>query len=343
VGITTASVQRREITRTLECNAELLFNGDRFSHISPRASGVVQRVEKRLGDLVEAGEVLAVIDSADLGNAKAELLQAQAAVNLWQQNYDRQRQLTESGIAAQRELLDAQTRLTEANIALSRAAQRLRNLGVAADRIDEIKQSGETTSLLPVTAPFGGIVVDRHAVQGEVVDSNHVLFSIADTSLVWAMLDVYEPDVFAVALGQPVTLHLSGLPGQPVAGRITWISPQLDPQTRTLKVRAEVENSDGRLRANMFGRATIVVRDREPMLVVPREALQWEGCCNVVFVQRSESEFQPRKVRVGHEVNGWSVIEEGLEPDEAVVVQGSFLLKTEILKANIGAGCCAED
>ena len=320
----------------------MLFNGDRFAHITPRASGVIQRVEKQLGDPVRAGDTLAVIDSAELGSAKAELLQAHAASKLWQQNYERQRTLAQTGDTAQREVLEAETKLAEANITASRAGQRLRNLGLANEAIEEIKRTGDTTSLLRITAPFDAVVVDRHAVTGEVVDMEHILFSIADTRLMWAMLDVYEADAGAVALGQSVMLRLAGLEDQPVAGKVTWISPQVDLKTRTLKVRAEIENSRGMLRANMAGKAILTIRDRADLLMAPRQAIQWEGCCNVVFVPRSATEFQPRKVRLGYEVDGWCAIEEGLSGDELVVTQGSFLLKTELMKGSIGAGCCAD-
>ena len=118
------------------------------------------------------------------------------------------------------------------------------------------------------------------------------------------------------------------------------MAAELNRRTRVLRVRAEVENPEGILRAGMFGEAVVHVRERAPRVVVPKEAVQWEGCCNVVFVRRSAQEFVPRKVRLGEEAGRYWVVEEGVEEGETVVTTGSFLLKTEILKGSIGAGCC---
>ena len=123
--------------------------------------------------------------------------------------------------------------------------------------------------------------------------------------------------------------------------RIFGIFSQLDAKTRMLKVRAEVDNSAGSLKANMFGEATIAVHDREPMLIIPKTAVQWEGCCNIVFVQQSQAVFQPRRVYLGHETDQHFAVRGGfLKEGDPVVTQGSFLMKTEILRGSIGAGCC---
>jgi cobalt-zinc-cadmium efflux system membrane fusion protein len=135
-------------------------------------------------------------------------------------------------------------------------------------------------------------------------------------------------------------LNAQALPGETFAGTLTWISPTVDPRTRTIKARAELDNAEGLLRANMFGRARIIVRDREDALVVPKSAVQWEGCCNVVFVKQTDTVYQPYRVRLGEVLEDAYVVEEGLDENEQIVTQGSFLLKTEILKGSIGAGCC---
>jgi cobalt-zinc-cadmium efflux system membrane fusion protein len=191
-----------------------------------------------------------------------------------------------------------------------------------------------------VTASFPGLVVERHAVVGEVVDSSQPLFAVADVSRMWALLDVYESDMREVRPGQPVILRVDGLPGESFPGYITWVSAQMDPQTRTLQARAEFDNRYGHLRANMFAQAVVSVRDRHESVVVPQSAVQWEGCCNVVFVKKSETEYEPRKVHLGSSTGTVYEVLSGVKPGEEVVTQGSFLLKTEILKGSIGAGCC---
>ena len=175
---------------------------------------------------------------------------------------------------------------------------------------------------------------------GEVVDPSQPLFAIADISRMWALIDIYESDLREVQVGQPVVLRVEGLPGESFAGHITWVSSQLDPQTRTLQARAEFDNSHGLLRAHMFAQASVSVRDRQHSLVVPQAAVQWEGCCNVVFVKKSETDYEPRKVHLGVATGTVYEVLSGVSEGEEVVTQGSFLLKTEILKGSIGAGCC---
>jgi cobalt-zinc-cadmium efflux system membrane fusion protein len=133
------------------------------------------------------------------------------------------------------------------------------------------------------------------------------------------------------------------MPGSGFEGKLTWISSQVDDRTRTVRVRADLPNPDGLLRAKMFGRARIVLHDNEEVVTVPAGAVQTDGCCQLVFVQESETVFQPRKIVLGADANGIVEVLEGLQENELVASTGSFLMKTEILKSNIGAGCCDVD
>jgi len=339
-GLDHAEVRGQSITDTVTANAEVVFDGNRHGHVSSRAAGVVHAVRVDLGDRVTAGQVLAVIDSAELGTAKADYLQAQAMVRLWQKNHARATLLSERGIATQSDLLDAETHLVENRVALSRNAQRLRNLGLGEDEIAALKVDEATSGLLSLAAPFAGTVVERSSALGESVAQGEPLFAIADTTRMWAMLDVYATDMTKIAVGQPVVLDMEGLKGERHGGRITWVSSHLDRRTRTLKARAEIFNPDGLLRDGMFGKAVISVHDRETALVVPKEAVQWEGCCNVVFVRRSDVVYEPRKVNLGYEGPDFFAVDAGLAEGDLVVTTGSFLLKTEILRGSIGTGCC---
>lgn len=339
-GLGYATAQEQSVPLALTCTAEVEFDRNRYAHVSARAAGVVRSVLRDLGDQVAAGDPLAVITSTELGAAKAELLQARTLVELWERNNAREQRLLEQRVSTERDLLQAETELAKSRVSVSGATQRLRNLGLTDAEIAQVCSSRDTSSSLVVTAPFAGTVVARDAVVGEVVGTARPLFGVADTSTVWAMLDVQEADVRRVRVGQSVVLSVEGLQGEAFAGRLTWVSAELDRRTRTLEARAEVRNPDGVLRAGMFGRAIVQTSGPEPRLVVPRDAVQWEGCCNVVFVRQNDRLFEPRKVRLGPEAGQQWVVESGLRPGETVVTTGSFLLKTEILKGSIGAGCC---
>jgi cobalt-zinc-cadmium efflux system membrane fusion protein len=228
----------------------------------------------------------------------------------------------------------------ENSVALSRCTQRLRNLGLGKTEIEALTAEKGTSGLLPLTAPFAATVVERSAALGETVTQATALFAIADTKRMWAILDVHASDITKIAVGQPLVLDMEGLEDERHGGYITWVSSHLDRRTRTLKARAEILNSEGLLRDGMFGKAIVTIHDRENVLVVPKEAVQWEGCCNVVFVRRSDVLYEPRKVSLGYEGKDFLAVANGLTEGDVVVTTGSFLLKTEILRGSIGAGCC---
>lgn len=339
-GLAFATAAEREVSFSLTCTAELEYDQNRYAHVAARAPGVLEAVLKDLGASVAEGERLALVTSAELGAAKAELLQARSLAALWERNTARERRLAEQRVATERDLLQAETELTKTRVAVSGATQRLRSLGLSDAQIATVCSNQDTSASLPVVAPFAGTVVARDAVVGEVIRTDRPLFGVADTSSLWAMLDVQAADARSVEPGQPVMLTLNGLPGEAIPGAIAWVSAELDHRTRTVRARAVVENPKGILRAGMFGRAVVEVHGPRPHVLVPKEAVQWEGCCNVVFVRRSDVLFAPRKVLLGEAAGSHWVVESGLEQGETVVTTGSFLLKTELLKGNIGAGCC---
>jgi cobalt-zinc-cadmium efflux system membrane fusion protein len=339
-GLEFASVEQRSITKTIACSARLTYDGDRHAHLSSQVPGVVARIHHDLGDDVERGTPLVTITSAELGAAKAEYLQALAVATLSGSNYQRARDLFDKDLGTQQGVLEAETKLAESRIDISRAEQDLIRLGLSSDQIASVGEKSDTDPTYVLAAPFSGTVVERMAALGEVVDPGEPLLAVADVSRMWALLDVYESDILDVHTDQSVVLHVEGLRGQAVPGTITWVASHVDPRTRTMSARVEVENPHGILKANMFAEASIAVRDNQPALVVPVDAVQWEGCCNVVFVKRSDVVYEPRKVLLGVNTGTAYEVLDGLESGETVVTQGSFLLKTEILKGSIGAGCC---
>ena len=338
-GLTTAAVERRAFSEALICNAVVAYDGNRLIHIGPRVSGVVRTVGKDIGDAVQAGDVLAELDSPELAAAKAEYRQAGALESLHETNYQRYKSLSERGLATALEVQEAETRVAESRISRSAASQRLFALGVTGDQISALDQDGVANPLLAIVAPFDGVVVERSAVVGEWVRVEDTLFSVADTRRMWAMVDTTDPAA-RLQVGQPVELEIDGLEGRRFLGELTWVSSAVDPATRTIRARAEFENIEGYLRANLFGRASVVTHDETPHIVIPKAAVQWDGCCNLVFVLAGADEYHARPIRIGDAHEQYFEVREGLTPGETVVVAGSFLLKTEIMKSEIGAGCC---
>jgi cobalt-zinc-cadmium efflux system membrane fusion protein len=346
IGIETVPASAETHAHTLEANAETAFDANRFADVNPRVAGYLREVKADLGHRVRAGDVLAVVDSPEVSAAKSRLISARAAYNLATVTHQRTESLARQDAVPAREELEALTAKNLAESSLLDASQSLRNLGFSELDLDRVATAKETSSLLPIVAPIDGVVVQRHAVRGEAVQATTPLFAVADTSTMWLWIDVYEADIERVTSGQAINFAISGLnPGTSSAaldGTVTWVGAQVDPTTRTTRVRAEMANLDGRLRANQFGRVVIHIGEPHEVVVVPRSAVQTKDGTEVVFLPKGDDGvYRPQRV-VTRASNRRDVIEVawGLKPGDRVVTQGSFWLKTEIMKGAIGAGCC---
>lgn len=368
-GIDVEPVDRAAIDEVVTANGEITYDHTRVAHLPTKTAGSVWRVDKKVGDHVVAGEVLALIDAAEVGRSKAEFLEAMAKWEFAAATKERLSPLSEKGTVSGSRLLEADTGIRESWSRVLRAQQALVNLGlpVSADHfkgrtvdetaselqfsglpkqlVDHLDKKSTTSNLLPVFASFDGIIVETDIVPGEFVDSTKSLFTIADTSRMWLTLDVPAEEADYIAIGQLVRFRTSGKKNA-VSGRIEWISTQADTETRTVKVRASLGNADGRLRDETFGLGEIVLRSEKNSIVVPSEALQWDGSCNVVFVrdknffspEQTAKLFYPRPVRVGARTESTIEILAGLLPGEVVATKGSGVLRGELLKNNLGAG-----
>jgi cobalt-zinc-cadmium efflux system membrane fusion protein len=198
---------------------------------------------------------------------------------------------------------------------------------------------------MPLRSPIRGVVVSHDVVAGEVVDASRTLFEIVDTSRVWLALDVRAEDVAKIDVGSKVLFKADGRP-QEIEGSIASINTAADAKTRTVKVRVELANEDGKLRANTFGSGKIILRDEPEAIVVPSAAVHWEGDCHVVFVrdknwlkEGSSKVFHTRVVRLGMRDESTTEIIAGVLPGEVVATKGSEILRAELLRGNFGEGC----
>ncbi len=367
-GIDVTPAWQALMVEAIPANGEIIYNQTRVARLSTRAPGSIWRVHKNVGDAVQEGEVLALVDAAEVGRAKAEFLQAFAQLDLRSKTWDSFQKGLAAGAVPEAKYRETETALSEARIRLLSAQQALINLGfpVATEELKGLSEDKlalhlqflglpdlvltgldakrTTANLLPVKAPLDGVVVARDVVTGELVDTAKPLFTIADTSRMWLTLNVRQEDAERLALGQPVHFRPDG-GGQEVAGAIAWISTAVDEKTRTLKARADLDNREGRLRANTFGAGRIVLREEKNAVVVPNEAVQWEGDCHVVFVrdknflrEGAPKIFHVRKVRPGARDEKYTEIIAGVLPGEVVATKGSGTLRGELLKNNLGEG-----
>jgi cobalt-zinc-cadmium efflux system membrane fusion protein len=298
VGVDIDLARRKRVLETIRANGEIVYDDTATAHLASRVTGAIWRIEKQVGQPVERGDILALVDAAEVGRAKAELLQSLSQARLEDSNVERLRSLTGDGIVPGRRLQEAEAAAQQARIRVLAAQQALANLGLPAPvaewgnlSLEQIAadvrylglppemaasaaQQGAGTNLFPVRAPLDGVVVERHATQGELVDPATALFVISDLRKLWIILDVKEEDARRLAVGQRATFRPHEKTGEPeLTGTVAWIASAADPQTRTVKTRIEVANRDGRLRARVFGTGNVILREEPAALVVPNEAV----------------------------------------------------------------------
>ncbi len=363
-GIDVAPVWQAPVVEAVKANGEITYDQTRVARLSARVPGTVWVVPREVGDSVRRGEVLALVDAAEVGKAKAEFLQAIAQVRLRGKTLESLRSVA-TAVAEQR-VREAETALSEAQIRLLGAQQSLVNLGLPVDA-EAVKDLPEkqiaahiqflglpepvyqsldpkttTANLLPIKAPLDGVVVAREVVAGEVVDVTKVLFVVADTRQMWLTLNLRQEDTKRLLLGQPVRFRTDGT-AEEVQGTVAWISTSVDEKTRLVKVRANLANAEGLLRASTFGQGQVVLREEKDAIVVPNEAVHWEGDCFVVFVRDKNflekdapKVFHVRKVRIGVKDAENTEVIAGVLPGEVIATKGSGTLRAELLKNNLG-------
>ena len=257
LGLTVASAELKPLEQTLQVTGQIAQDTDRLIHVNPPESGTLAKLLVKLGDRVEAGTQLALLES------------------------------------------------------------------------------NKANSTIQMVAPGPGLVIGTHVTPGAPVDTLTSLMTIADLSQVWATFDLYEQDIGLVKVGQKIEAASVAYPGRAFLGVVIFISPQVDPHTRTIKVRAQIENPDYALKLGMFVTGILYVPLAKEALVVPHEAIQRIEEENVVFVQTDTEIFQSREVRLGTQTRTQAQILEGLQPGERVAAAGSFHLKAELLKGQL--------
>jgi membrane fusion protein, heavy metal efflux system len=329
-GLKTAKAEARPGGARLEVLASVSYDASKWAQINARADGVVREVKVDVGKVVTRGAALAVIESASVGADQSRVRAAASRVTFAETIYAREQALKLQGVSAQTEVLAAQQELDAARAELSAVRASLGVVGRSAGGSGYV-----------VTAPLAGVVTKRNATIGHMVGSSEeVLFEIVDTSSMYAELEIPEAELRRVRAGQEVSVSLDALPGEAFSGRIDYLAPEVARETRTTKARVTLANPQGLLRANMFGRAQILLGDAAASVVVPRMAVQRVAEVDLVFLQLAPGEYEVRRVKAGAREADTVELISGLSAGDEVVTEGSFLLKTETLKGAIGAGCC---
>jgi cobalt-zinc-cadmium efflux system membrane fusion protein len=335
-GVTLAEATGGIIETSLRLTGEIRVNENAVAHVVPRVPGVAQSIAAGLGDPVRAGQVLAVLSSRELAAIKSAYLSSLERFKLAEQNYRREEGLWKQKVTAEQDYLSARNELAEAEIARREAEESLHALGFNEAAVRALAaQQDHAIARYELVAPISGVVSFRHITLGELVRDDGAAFMITDLSSVWLELDIYQRDLPSVRAGAPV--EVTTAQGTTVNGRIAFIDPSIDEETRTARARVVLDNRDGSLRPGQFVTANLAGEATPAAVVVPVTALVQLEAGPAVFVREGEI-LRARAVTIGRRGAERVEITDGLAAGEQYVAVGGFTLKSELAKESFGHG-----
>lgn len=330
-GIEIRAVGPRQMVTTLEVPGEIKPDANRIARVVPRLSGVVTEVLKQVGDSVREGELLAVLSSRELADAKSAYLESSQRTDFALVKLAREESLWKKKISAEQDYLDAKRVFEEARLAQTVAAQKLVALGFRESRLDTLATSPvEQLPRYEIRASLKGTVIERDVNVGEAVPAEKSLFITADLSNVWVEGSITAKDLSAVYQGQPATVISADL-GREASGRVTYIGSLVGIETRTAPTRVVIPNPDRKWRPGLFVTVRFVTKSTTIPLAVPTEAIQTFRDWQVVFVRYGDW-FEGRPLELGRSDGRWIEVLKGLSPGEKYAATNSFAIKAEIGK-----------
>ncbi|MDE2439852.1 MAG: efflux RND transporter periplasmic adaptor subunit [Betaproteobacteria bacterium] len=316
------------VAEILRVAGRIDFDEYRLARIGATITGRVTAIDARLGQDVKKGDVLARLNSSELSEQQLAYLKARAQLELNRRNAERAKVLFEADVIGAAELQRRESEYKISQAETRAAADQLALLGVSAGSIERLSKQGEINSVTPVLATLSGVVVERKLAQGQVVQPADALFVVADLSRLWAVAQVPEQQVGQVKVGQTVTIEVPALGNEKLVGKLIFVGQTIDPETRTVLVRTELDNHDGRLKPAMLASMLIETKPVE-RLVVPANAVVRQNDEDFVFVAEGDGAFRLLKVKLGPEQGGIRVVLGGLKGGEELVVDGAFHLNNE--------------
>jgi cobalt-zinc-cadmium efflux system membrane fusion protein len=341
-----AGVSRRRVEAPIALTGEVRFDERKVAHVSPRVEGAVRKVHASLGERVRRGQPIVELESVQLGEAESELLAAQAALRLARSSLDRQEQLRKEQISSEKEYLAARQEHEAAQIRARTAREKLARLGVASADLERLASAGGASGdgSLVVRAPADGIVLEMHAVPGELVKPEESIVTLGDVSSMWVWADLHEHQLGRVLDAQRAgklraEVSVKAFPDASFPGTVDFVGPTMDERTRTVKVRVAAANPEAKLRAGMFASVRLFLPGDDEALAVPRAAVLSDEGRSFVFVHHEGDYWIRRPVEPGRRWVDWVEVKDGLSGSETVAADGSFLLKSDVLRSKMGAGC----
>ena len=362
-GMRIIDAEHRELPVPLEVTGVVTPDTSRVVHLRPRAEGVIERVDVRLGDRVRAGQALVQYDNVALGDhigeyrsAVAARRQAEADLDVRRSSFQRAEQLIGIEAIAQQtlelrrsEFEQARAQVVSAQAEVTRIEERIHRFGLTDEDLSELAPPESSadeflqavglhreSSLNILRAPFDGVVTAYSVAVGDLAEPGRELLTITDISTVWVLADVYEPDLGRLQADADVAIRTAAHPGRVFTGQITYVSDTIEASTRAAHVRCVVDNPDDTLKIGMFARVTVPTNEMIDSLAVPLDAVQQVDGQAVVFAMTGPTTFERHDVSLGATADGYVAVLEGLTAGDRIVAEGSFYLKTALLHERIG-------
>jgi len=336
VGIKVEEAKHRPCPSVLKAMGKILAPRPRTAIVSHAFPARVGEIHVEVGDWVKMGRDLVVLESKDVGEAKAEFYKAIANDELAKVNFAREERLLKEGIGVRKSFVAAEAEHKVAQANLEVAEKKLHVLGFTEEQVKQIASTHQINPAITLYAPIEGKVVEIKAVRGAMVDPATEILTIIDPRLLWVDAEIYEKDIAKVKIGQKVEIRVPAHPKEVFNGRVTYIGDVVSEETRTITVRTEVANDGQLLKPGMFADVDIVLDEGQRVLVVPTAAVLEEGKQKIVFV-KEQGQFVRREIATGAVYNNCHQVLSGLKPGEQVVVEGNHELKSklqeEVLKA----------
>jgi len=346
--VCTQTVARTNVSAVLPTTGEVALNENTAVHISPRIPGIIDSVAADIGARVKAGDTLLTLASTEFGKALAEYERNRTLSALAEKIFMREKKLREEKIGSEQDMIDAQMTFERQRADLQVSEQALLVLGLTEADLAGLRAPahGAAAGRLPVRAPMAGTIIEKHAVAGEIAVPGKDLMLLADLTTVWVWANVHSQDLERLLQAEQrgsvaVEITISAFPGRRFLGVLDYVGATMSEQTRTVKVRATVKNPDRELRPGMFCDAAIALGNGQALqvLAAPQSAVFADEGKFFVFKHWKDDFFVRQDIRKGREFFGMVEILEGLQPGETVVTDGAFLLKSDVLREKMGAGC----
>jgi cobalt-zinc-cadmium efflux system membrane fusion protein len=329
--VETAIVEFDSSRQKLTLSGKVAYGEDRYSRISSPLQGRVVEVRAHLGDRVKAGDILLVVDSPEIAQAYSEYVKEDSDLQYAARAHELAKDLYEDKALPLKDLKQAENELVKARAEFRRAKERLLSLRIASEELDKPLDKQKITSRFEMKSPLAGIVVERTVTPGQSVtgDSDHILYTIADLDQLQVLADLYERDLALVKEGQPAVVKVEAYPDVDFPAKVTAVGDIVDPATRTIKVRAQVNNELHKLKPEMFARLQLDVSDAAQFLAVPREAVLEMDGKQFVYVVERDDRYVKREVKIVNITPEQARILEGLTQGERIVTKGAVLIKVQ--------------